>query len=271
MSNQLHSPLSDTEFSKFTQLIFKYAGIHMNQSKKALVEGRLRKRLVALRLSSYNEYYKMVKGDTNPIERQQFIDLLTTNETWFFREEKHFDFVADIMKKTDPQRPVSFWSSACSSGQEPYSIAMLMAETRNLSRPWDILATDISKDILTKARQGIYLSDRVKGLSLQRQKQFMLKGVRSRSNYLAIAPELKKKIEFKAFNLMESSLPTKKFDFIFCRNVLIYFDMEHKIKVVNRLSKCLKMDGYLFTGHSESLHGMIDHLKVIQPSIYQKK
>jgi len=271
MSYQSHSALSDNEFKKFTQLIFKYAGINMNQSKKALVEGRLRKRLVALKLSNYDEYYTIVKNSSNPVERQQFIDLLTTNETWFFREEKHFEFVADILSKTDPQRPISFWSSACSSGQEPYSIAMLLAEIRNLSRPWDILATDISKDILTKAKQGIYLNDRVKGLSLQRQKKFMLKGVRTRSDYLAIVPELKKKIDFKAFNLMESPLPAKKFDFIFCRNVLIYFDMEHKIKVVKRLSECLKTGGYLFTGHSESLHGLFDNLKVIQPSVYQKK
>ncbi len=270
MNNQSHSPLNNAEFTKFTQLIFKYAGIHMNESKKALVEGRLRKRLVALKLSSYNDYFNIVKGDSNPVERQQFIDLLTTNETWFFREEKHFEFVTKILAKTDPQRPVSFWSSACSSGQEPYSIAMLMAEIRNLSRPWDILATDISKDILTKAKQGIYLNDRVKGLSQHRQRQFMLKGVRSRADYIAIAPELKKKIEFKPFNLMETPLPTKKFDFIFCRNVLIYFDMEHKIKVVKRLSECLKTGGYLFTGHSESLHGMIDHLKVVQPSVYQR-
>jgi chemotaxis protein methyltransferase CheR len=271
MMQQSHSALNDQEFTNFTQLIFKYAGIHMNQSKKALVEGRLRKRLVALELTSYDQYYQIVKSSNNPIERQQFIDLLTTNETWFFREEKHFEFVANIMAKSNPQRPVSFWSSACSSGQEPYSIAMLMAEIQSLSRPWDILATDISKDILTKAKQGIYLNDRVKGLSLQRQKKFMLKGVRTQSDYLAIVPELKKKIEFKPFNLMETPLPAKKFDFVFCRNVLIYFDMEHKIKVIKRLSDSLKTDGYLFTGHSESLHGLFDNLKVIQPSVYQKK
>ncbi|MFK5983991.1 MAG: protein-glutamate O-methyltransferase CheR [Pseudomonadota bacterium] len=264
------SPLSDHEFRKFAQLIFKLAGINMNQSKKALVEGRLRKRLVALELNNYNSYYQLINTGNNPREQQQFIDLLTTNETWFFREEKHFDFVAKVIEKSNPQQPISFWSSACSSGQEPYSIAMLLAEVRTLSRPWDILATDISTDILKKAKQGVYLKDRVKGLTIQRQKKYMLKGVRSQENYIAIVPELKEKIEFKAFNLMHSSLPTKKFDFIFCRNVLIYFDTEHKLKVVKRLASCLKTDGYLFTGHSESLHGLCDNLKVIQPSVYQQ-
>lgn len=163
------SPLKEKEFKKFTQLIFKHAGIHMDERKKSLIEGRLRKRLITLKLETYDAYYQIIKSDNNPMEQQQFIDLLTTNETWFFREEKHFEFVTKIMEKTDPLRPISFWSAACSSGQEPYSIAMLMAELRNLARPWDILATDISKDILSKAKQGIYLKDRVKGLSLPRR------------------------------------------------------------------------------------------------------
>jgi chemotaxis protein methyltransferase CheR len=263
--------LNDKEFKNFTQLIFKYAGIHMDGRKKPLVEGRLRKRIIALNLNSYGDYYQIVKTDDDPVEKQQFIDLLTTNETWFFREEKHFDFVAKIMQERDPQKPVSFWSAACSSGQEPYSIAMLMAEVRSISRPWGILATDISRTILTKAKKGIYLKDRVKGLSQTRQRKFMLKGVRTQENYIAIVPEIKKKIDFKAFNLIDSPLPTKKMDIIFCRNVLIYFETEQKIHILKRLSSCLKSDGYLLMGHSESLHGICDDLTPVEPSIYRKK
>ena len=265
-----HFTLSDKEFEKFSRLIFKYAGIHMNMTKKALVEGRLRKRLVANNLETYEDYYKIVKNENNAVEKQIFIDQLTTNETWFFREEKHFDFVQKQLSETNPSNPISLWSAACSSGQEPYSLAMLLAEERTLNRPWDILATDISTDILRKARKGVYLTHRIKGLSKYRMQQFMLKGVRSQSDYVAIAPELKKKIEFRQFNLISTALPTKKFDYIFCRNVLIYFDTVEKHQVVKRLSECLKMGGFLFTGHSESLHGVFEHLKVVQPSVYKR-
>lgn len=264
------SALGEADFKKFTDLIYRYAGIHMNNSKRALVEGRLRKRLVALGLENYADYYQIIRNDSQPNERQRFIDLLTTNETWFFREEKHFKFLSERLADMPPQQHISLWSAACSSGQEPYSLAMQMAETRTLHRPWDILATDISTDILKTARKGIYFKDKIKGLSTQYMRNYMLKGVRTQADYLAIVPELRKKVEFRHFNLLESTLPNKKFDFIFCRNVLIYFDAEHKLKVIKRLAECLKTGGYLMTGHSESLLGIYDKLEVVHPSIYQK-
>ena len=262
--------LSNQEFEKFSRLIFKHAGIHMNLTKKALVEGRLRKRLVVNNLDSYHDYYKFVKNKNNASEKQIFIDLLTTNETWFFREENHFKFVKQWLSAHNGSSPTSFWSAACSSGQEPYSIAMLLEEESTFDRPYDILATDISTDILNKAKRGVYFKQRIKGLSKYRMHQFMLKGVRNQSDYVAIVPEIKKKIDFKHFNLIDSPLPTQKFDFIFCRNVLIYFDIAQKIQVVNRLTQCLKTNGYLITGHSESLHNKFKHLKVVQPSVYQR-
>ncbi|MBF0265634.1 MAG: SAM-dependent methyltransferase [Gammaproteobacteria bacterium] len=262
--------LNDQEFKNFSQIIEQYAGIHMAEGKKALVEGRLRKRLVALNLETYNDYYKIVRNDNNKTERQLFIDLLTTNETWFFREENHFNFLKKILDDRNPQQPMNIWSAACSSGQEPYSIAMLMAEERELSRPWNILGTDISNKILTSAKKGVYLKKNIKGLSKTRVRRFMLNGVRSMSEYLAIVPELKKRIDFQPYNLTSSPLPSIKYDVIFCRNVLIYFDNDTKKKVIDRLIKALKTEGYLFTGHSESLHGVYDNLKVINPSIYQR-
>jgi len=262
--------LNDQEFKNFSQIIEQYAGIHMTEGKKALVEGRLRKRLVALNLQTYNEYYKIVRDDNNKVERQLFIDLLTTNETWFFREENHFNYLKKILHERNPQQVMNIWSAACSSGQEPYSIAMLMAEERELTRPWNILATDISNKILNTAKKGVYLKKNIKGLSKTRTRRFMLNGVRSMSEYLAIAPELKKRIEFQSYNLIKSPLPHVKYDVIFCRNVLIYFDKDTKRKVVERLSKALKTDDFLFTGHSESLHGVYDNLIVVNPSIYQR-
>lgn len=264
--------LSDQDFDKLRQLIHKKAGISMSDAKRSLVAGRLRKRLVALDLNGYNEYLNFLKKDeqANTGEIQHFIDLLTTNETWFFREERHFEFLKQQLKNRPIAQGTNLWSAASSSGEEAYSIAMTLAETMSLSSPWQIFGTDISSEILLKARKGIYMKDKIKGLSSPLKKKYMLNGVRAYEDYLAVVPELKKKVQFKAFNLLNSPLPGTKFDFIFCRNVLIYFNQEDKQKVIHRLASCLKMGGYFFPGHSESLHGLYDKLKTIEPSIYQK-
>ncbi len=264
--------LDDTEFNKIRQLIYKKAGISMSDAKRSLVAGRLRKRLVALDLNSYAEYYQFLRKDeqAGTGEMQRFIDLLTTNETWFFREEKHFEFLSQQIKNRPISKEISIWSAASSSGEEPYSIAMTMAQEMGLSSPWKVLGTDISSEILTKARKGIYMKSKVKGLSNTLKRKYMLNGVRSYADYLAIVPELKRKVNFQSFNLQSSPLPSQKFDFIFCRNVLIYFNQEDKKKVIHRLASCLKTGGYFFPGHSESLHGLYDELESVGPSIYQK-
>lgn len=264
--------LSDQEFDKLRQLIHKKAGISMSEAKRSLVAGRLRKRLVALELSSYDEYITFLKKDEHAGagEMQRFIDLLTTNETWFYREERHFDFLKKYVKSLPVSKGINIWSAASSSGEEAYSIAMTLAEEMGLSSPWQIFGTDISSQILAKAKKGIYMKSKIKGLPLPLKKKYMLNGVRSYEDYLAIAPELKKKTQFKQFNLFDSPLPSSKFDIIFCRNVLIYFNQEDKQKVIHRLVSCLKTGGYFFPGHSESLHGLYDKLKTIEPSVYQK-
>ena len=264
--------LTDEVFDKFRALIFKKAGISMNDAKRALVAGRLRKRLVVLGLENYDDYYRYIirKDPSTAGEMQRFIDLLTTNETWFFREERHFEFLKSRLADMDRGQTLNVWSAASSSGEEPYSIAMTIAEQNGLNRPWNILGTDISSEILTKARKGIYLKSRIKGLPDVLKRRYMLKGVREYEDYLAVVPELKKKITFKPFNLISSPLPNVKFDFIFCRNVLIYFNQEHKQAVVRRLVGNLKPGGYFFPGHAESLHGFCDDLRTVEPSIYQK-
>lgn len=264
--------LTDEVFRKFRALILKRAGISMSDAKRALVAGRLRKRLVALELDSYDAYYRYLEKDKKDLsgELRRFTDLLTTNETWFFREQRHFDFMREVLLQRDRSHAVEIWSAACSSGEEPYSIAMTMAESHGLNRPWRILATDISSQVLTKARKGIYDRSKIKGLSENLMRRYMLKGVKQYQDYIAVAPELKKKVNFKPYNLISSPLPTIKFDFIFCRNVLIYFNQEHKQKVVQRMVDCLKPGGFLLPGHAESLHGFTSELRIIEPSIYQK-
>lgn len=264
--------LTDEVFRKFRTLIFERAGISMNDAKRALVAGRLRKRLVVLNLKSYDDYYSYLKKDekNNTGELQCFTDLLTTNETWFFREAGHFEFMRQILSQRDRSQAVEIWSAACSSGEEPYSIAMTMAEVYGLNRPWHVLATDISGRVLTKARKGIYDNSKIRGLSDNLMRRYMLKGVKQNEGYVAVVPELKKKISFKSYNLISSTLPTSKFDFIYCRNVLIYFNQAHKQKVVERLVSCLKPGGYLLPGHAESLHGFTASLRLVEPSIYQK-
>ncbi|MCW8929876.1 MAG: protein-glutamate O-methyltransferase CheR [Gammaproteobacteria bacterium] len=264
--------LSDQEFNKLRQLIHKKAGISMSDAKRSLVAGRLRKRLVALDLSSYDEYITFLKKDeqAGTGEIQRFIDLLTTNETWFFREERHFEFLKNHIKALPISKEVKIWSAASSSGEEAYSIAMTLAEEMGLSSPWQIFGTDISSEILAKAKKGVYMKSKIRGLPPTLKKKYMLNGVRTYEDYLAIAPELKRKTQFKQFNLFDSPLPTVKFDFIFCRNVLIYFNQEDKQKVIHRLVSCLKTGGYFFPGHSESLHGLYDKLKTVEPSVYQK-
>jgi chemotaxis protein methyltransferase CheR len=272
MSLIVEFTLSDEAFKKFRALIYEKAGISMSDAKRSLVAGRLRKRLVALNLESYSEYYRYLKKDdpTSQQELQRFVDLLTTNETWFFREERHFEFMRTELGGRDRSQPIEIWSAASSSGEEPYSIAMTLAEMNGLSRPWQIHATDISSEILSKAKKGIYLKSRIKGLSDQLKRKYMLKGSGAYEDYLAIVPELKKKVSFHPYNLTSSPLPSKKFDIIFCRNVLIYFDQETKKKVVRRLTGCLKPGGYFFPGHAESLHGFSDELRTVEPSIYQR-
>lgn len=264
--------LDDKVFNQFRQLILKKAGISLSETKRSLVAGRLRKRLIALKLKSYEAYYQLLKKDSEngTGEVQRFVDLLTTNETWFFREERHFEFLKQQLNGRPISKAVNIWSAASSSGEETYSIAMTLAQNMGLSSPWQVLGTDISVEILARAQKGIYLKSNIKGLSNPLKSKYMMNGVRSYEEYLAVVPELKKKIIFQPFNLINSPLPSMKFDFIFCRNVLIYFNQTHKKEVIHRLTSCLKTGGYFFPGHSECLHGLYDELLTIEPSIYQK-
>lgn len=261
------TPLSDPEFASFQRLIREHAGISLAPSKKALVAGRLSKRLRHHGLSSFAEYYRLVGQRED--ERQMAVDLLTTNETYFFREPRHFDFLRErVLPRHPRERSLRIWSAACSSGEEPYSIAMLLAEQFS-GRAWEILASDISTRMLARARQGVYALDGLRGLSTQALHTNCLRGTGTQEGYFAVDPALRQRVGFAQINLNGPLPEVGEFDVIFLRNVLIYFDPETKRQVVARLQSRLRPGGHLFIGHSESLNGLVSGLQMVMPAVYR--
>ncbi|CAK0751517.1 chemotaxis protein methyltransferase [Gammaproteobacteria bacterium] len=264
------SDITDTEFQQFQALIFKIAGIHIDVSKKALVVGRLGRRLAHFGLGTFAQYYQLLKSGQPAEERQVMVDLLTTNETSFFRESKHFEY---LQKEVLPRRPRAstfrIWSAACSSGEEPYTLAMVLAESMGTT-PWEILASDISITVLEKAQRGQYPLDRSTGIPPELLRKYCLKGVRDQEGTFIISSKLRDYIGFRQINLNVSLPEIGPFNVIFLRNVLIYFDMETKRRIVASILTKLLPGGYFFIGHSESLNGICDTVVNVRPTVYQK-
>lgn len=262
-------PIDDREFDAYKDLVYEVAGISLKDKKKPLLTGRLSKRLRHHRIKNYSDYLKLVKSDSH--ELQMMIDLVSTNETSFFREEKHFNFLEEYVKRLDPRRgPFRIWSAACSSGMEAYTTAMVMAET-GVKFHWEIFATDISTRILDKANKALYPLDAANRIPRQYLKKYCLKGVRDMSGYMLIDKRLRDKTTFRYMNLNEQPWPDiGLFDVIFLRNVMIYFDKPTKHRLISNIISRLKSDGYMFVGHSENLLGIPTTLKTVQPSIYRK-
>lgn len=266
--NQL--TLSDKEFQQFQKMIYDIAGISMSAAKKQLVSGRLAKRVKHHSLRSYDDYFRLLMNNGGDGELQMAIDLLTTNETYFFREPKHFDFLRDrILPERKLGRPFRLWSAASSSGEEPYSIAMLLADALG-EAPWEMIGSDISTRILERARSGLYAMERAENIPKQYLSRFCLKGTGTQDGKFLVAKDLRNRIKFHQVNLNESLPKLGEFDVIFLRNVMIYFDTDTKRKVVGRMMSLLQPGGYLIIGHSESLNGVNDELKVVVPSVYRK-
>lgn len=262
--------LTDKEFNQFKQMIYDRAGIHLSPVKMPLVSSRLAKRLKHHQLDSYSDYFKLITGKNSSGELQIAIDLLTTNETHFFREPKHFDFLRErILASFQRGRPFRVWSAACSSGEEPYTIAMVLAEALG-DAPWEVIGSDISTRVLERARSGHYSMQRMPEIPRSYLTRYCLKGVGSQDGTLLIARELRERVRFMQVNLIENLPKLGEFDVIFLRNVMIYFDQETKARVVSRLLPLLRDDGYFFISHSESLNGIVDSLKPIAPAIYRK-
>ncbi len=264
-------PLTDQEFSQFQKMIYDWAGIHMTEAKKALVAGRLMKRLRHYNINSYGAYLKILNKGENAAEKQVLIDLLTTNETYFFREPKHFEFLRDtVLPSYRSAETFRVWSAACSSGEEVYTIAMILADHFGFSG-WEIMGSDINQAVIEEARDGIYLLEDAENIPRDYLKKYCLKGVRSQAGRFTIIKELRERITFRQINLIEP-LPGDigMFDMIFLRNVMIYFNRETKQKIVERLIQVMKPTGYLLVGHAESLHGVTDRVKTVIPTVYKK-
>ncbi len=262
------SGLSDKEFQLFRSLIYKQAGISLSDAKKPLVAGRLSKRLRQLEISSYTEYFRRVQGDGK--ELQTAIDLLTTNETYFFRESKHFDFLREqVLPAAIGRGPLRIWSGACSSGEEPYTIAMVLADVLG-QRPWEIVASDLSSRVLQEASGGLYSMEDCSGIPRDVLRKHCLKGVGEHEGMVLINPALRDRISFRQINLNNALPNLGLFDVVFLRNVMIYFDIETKRQVVQRILPLLKPGGYFMISHSENLNGVTDQLKPVRPSIYRK-
>src|SRR3954470_5294694 len=266
-------------FEKYQALIYKTAGILLSTSKTALLCGRLARRLRSLELETMEQYYEFVTRPEQQEELVLMLDAITTNETHFFREPKHFDFLAqrlfprwkaEAAAATRP-RKLRIWSAGCSSGEEPYSLAMILLKNFPASEGWtvEILATDISTQVLKKAEAGIYPVDRASDIPKDLLQAHMLQGTGEREGKMRVGPEAQQVVKFTRVNLIDDTVPVQgMFDAIFCRNVLIYFDMDSKRKVVERLSRHLSRNGLLFVGHSENLAGVTARMKTLAPTIY---
>ncbi|MCP4995154.1 MAG: protein-glutamate O-methyltransferase CheR [Gammaproteobacteria bacterium] len=262
--------MTDEEFGRFQRLIFEIAGISMCPAKKMMVSSRLQRRLAHYGLGRFGDYYRLVTGDAHPDEMQTMVDLLTTNETYFFREPAHFTFLRDKILAEKEITPLRIWSAACSSGEEVYSLAMVLADTLT-GRSWEVMGSDLSLRVLQRAQRGHYPMDRNEGIDTAHLKKYCLKGVNSQSNTFLIDKTLKARVMFRQINLKKKLPNIGRFDVIFLRNVLIYFNQETKKEIVHRVARQLKPGGYLFISHTESLHGIAPELKTVNPSIFCKR
>ncbi|HEV7815576.1 MAG TPA: protein-glutamate O-methyltransferase CheR [Janthinobacterium sp.] len=264
--------ISDQEFAQFQRFIFDAAGITLSSAKKALVSGRLAKRLQQRQLDSYSAYFKLLSSGEAPGEMQIAVDLLTTNETYFFREPKHFELLRELaLAARAAGRGSTFrvWSAASSSGEEAYSIAMVLADCL-ADQPWEIVASDISMRMLERARCGHYPVERTAHIPPAYLKRFCLKGIESQQGTLLVERALRNKVQFRQVNLNTTLPELGGFDVIFLRNVMIYFNGDTKRQVVARVLGQLKPGGHFLIGHSESLNDISDAVRVLSPSIYRK-
>jgi chemotaxis protein methyltransferase CheR len=274
MAEVLHMPgvvhMSDVEFRQYQLLVEQLIGIHLAPIKKAMLSGRLARRIRERGCASYAEYFKLIDHGGEAQERQIAIDLITTNETYFFREPKHFDALRDTLLPTMRGRPVRVWSAACSSGEEPYSLAMTMADVLGVDAPWDVLASDISTRMLAAARRGLYPMERAHHVPPHYLKRFCLRGTAEYSGYFLMEKAMRDRVSTVQVNLATNLPEMGKFDLILLRNVIIYFDASVKRRVIQSVSEKLKPGGWLVVGHSESLIGHPLDLIPVAPTIYRK-
>ena len=269
--------LAEEEFRLFQAFVLRESGIHLGEKSRAMLVSRLWKRLRALQLRSFASYYRRVKSDSEELVRM--LDCICTNETYFFREPVAFECLrsrifpewmaeADANKRS---KTLKIWSAACSTGEEAYSLAMAVLTHFPPSAGWnvEVLGTDLSTKVLAQANAGIWPVERISDVPADYQKKFLLKGFGPENGKIKAAEELRSVVRFQRLNLTQEPFEVGgPFDLIFCRNVLIYFQWETKIKVVDALGKYLTPRGFLFLGNAESLHGVADKLRSVAPKAF---
>ena len=260
--------ISDGEFEGLRRLLYREAGITLSDQKKTLVCARLGRRVTQLGLDSYAQYTRLIDGGRDPAELQTAIDLLTTNETYFFREPKHFEWLRKVLQQAPAGRPFRIWSAACSSGEEPYSLAMVAADVLG-ERPWEITASDISTRVLETARRGLYPMDRAERIPRAYLERFCLRGTGAHEGQFMVSRALRARIEFRQVNLQRPFPEGAPYDLIFLRNVMIYFDNDTKKALAERLAQKLAPGGRLVIGHSETLNGITRVLRAEAPTLYR--
>ncbi len=259
--------LTERDFEKVRALIHKRAGISLGSHKREMVYSRLARRLRSLQLSDFGTYLELLESDDRSDEWEYFTNALTTNLTSFFREAHHFPLLAEHAKTVG--RPYNVWCAAASTGEEPYSIAITLAEALG-ERAGTVLATDIDTQVLTKARAGVYTSEQVARLKQDQLKRFFLKGTGARAGSVKVKPELASTIAFEPLNLLAPDWGIReKFDAIFCRNVMIYFDKPTQGRILERFAPLLKPNGLLFAGHSENFSYVTRAFQLRGQTVYE--
>lgn len=272
--------LNNRDFGRLAQLIEGHCGIKMPPTKKLMVEGRLRRRVRALALRDLDDYCAFL-FDRGGLQQEfiHLVDVVTTNKTDFFREPEHFSFLgeqaAPALMRTGAglTRPLRAWSAACSTGQEPYTIAMVLAEVASHTRGYrfTIRASDISSEVLAVALRAIYPADQAEPIPPELRRRYLMRGRDASESMVRVAPELRSKVSFRRLNLIEGAYPwDEPMDVVFCRNVLIYFDRPTQFQVLDFLCRNIIRGGWLFLGHSETLSGLSLPLRPVLPAVYQR-
>lgn len=272
------NPLKDSEYNQLRNTVYEFSRINLGPNKKELVTSRLSKRLRALNLNSFSEYCELIQSRAGEEELVNLIDCISTNHTFFFREGGHFNFLRDNvlpawLSSNNRGKTLRIWSAACSSGEEPYSIAILLEEEKrkNPELNYSIECTDISTKILKKASDGIFAEERLREVPSFITRRYFQKGFGEWAGNYRVHPDLRSKLGFRRLNLCGDPMPwNEKFEVVFLRNVMIYFDRPTQESLVGKLHEAINPGGYLFVGHSESLTAIKHPYKPVKPSIYQR-
>jgi chemotaxis protein methyltransferase CheR len=264
--------LSDKEYRQLSDIIYESAGISLGNNKKELVHARLSKLMRKRGISGFSEYLAILAADKTGNELVGLMDAISTNVTHFFREHQHFDFLVEAIQKNLLYSNLKIWSAGCSSGEEPYSIAITLLEhivNQCRTKP-QILATDLSTKVLDRAISGVFPAKSIESVDPAIVRKYFLKGRNDAENLVKVKPEVKSMVSFQRLNFMEQFSFQSTFDFIFCRNVMIYFDNSTRERLIARFYDSLKSGGYLIIGHSESLSGLSHTFQYVKPTIYRK-